>query len=207
MEKYDIINDEKTLGFKKELITGVLGDQYYSDKYTVYMLENHPLFDITEKKDRVGGMVLDIETLDSTSWISKGVEVNGLLSKFTNSVLIYTNLEKGRLMVGRNVKMTNCYIESGWEGDAVIRKSEIENVKIIRRAGGVDIKKSKILGESFVSTSLNKEWGLSIVESQIVSCNIILHDCYLSLNQMNLWNMDVVESEKLLTNADIEELQ
>lgn len=207
MEKYDIINDEKTLGFKKELITGVLGDQYYSDKYIVYMLENHPLFDITEKKDRVGGMVLDIETLDSTSWISRGVEVNGLLSKFINSVLIHTNLEKGRLMVGRNVKLTNCYIESGWEGDAVIRKSEIENVKIIGRFGGVNIKKSKILGGSFVSTSLEKEWGISIVESQIVSCNIILHDCYLSLNQMNLWNMDIVESEKLLTNADIEELQ
>lgn len=206
MEKYDIINDEKTLGFKKELITGVLGDQYYSDKYTVYMLENHPLFDITEKKDRVGGMVLDIETLDSTSWISRGVEVNGLLSKFINSVLIHTNLEKGRLMVGRNVKLTNCYIESGWEGDAVIRKSEIENVKIIGRFGGVNIKKSKILGGSFVSTSLEKEWGISIVESSIVSCNIILHDCYLSLNQMNLWNIDVVESEKLLTNADIEEL-
>jgi hypothetical protein len=206
MEKYDIINDEKTLGFKKELITGVLGDQYYSDKYTVYMLENHPLFDITEKKDRVGGMVLDIETLDSTSWISRGVEVNGLLSKFINSVLIHTNLEKGRLMVGRNVKLTNCYIESGWEGDAVIRKSEIENVKIIGRFGGVNIKKSKILGGSFVSTSLEKEWGISIVESSIVSCNIILHDCYLSLNQMNLWNMDIVESEKLLTNADIEEI-
>ena len=203
MEKYDIINDEKTLGFRKELVTGVLGDQYYSDKYTVYMLENHPLFDITEKKDRVGGMVLDIETLDSTSWISRGVEVNGLLSKFINSVLIHTSLEKGRLMVGRNVKLTNCYIESGWEGDAVIRKSEIENVKIIGRFGGVNIKKSKILGGSFVSTSLEKEWGISIVESSIVSCNIILHDCYLSLNQMNLWNMDIVESEKLLTNADI----
>lgn len=204
--EYDIINDEKTLGFKKDLLTGVLGDQYYSDKYTVYMLENHPLFDITEKKDRVGGMVLDIETLDSTSWISRGVEVNGLLSKFINSVLIHTNLEKGRLMVGRNVKLTNCYIESGWEGDAVIRKSEIENVKIIGRFGGVNIKKSKILCGSFVSTSLEKEWGISIVESSIVSCNIILHDCYLSLNQMNLWNMDIVESEKLLTNADIEEL-
>lgn len=204
--EYDIINDEKTLGFKKDLLTGVLGDQYYSDKYSVYMLENHPLFDITEKKDRVGGMVLDIETLDSTSWISRGVEVNGLLSKFINSVLIHTNLEKGRLMVGRNVKLTNCYIESGWEGDAVIRKSEIENVKIIGRFGGVKIKKSKILGGSFVSTSLEKEWGISIVESSIVSCNIILHDCYLSLNQMNLWNMDIVESEKLLTNADIEEL-
>lgn len=204
--EYDIINDEKTLGFKKDLLTGVLGDQYYSDKYTVYMLENHPLFDITEKKDRVGGMVLDIETLDSTSWISRGVEVNGLLSKFINSVLIHTNLEKGRLMVGRNVKLTNCYIESGWEGDAVIRKSEIENVKIIGRFGGVNIKKSKILDGSFVSTSLEKEWGISIVESSIVSCNIILHDCYLSLNQMNLWNMDIVESEKLLTNADIEEL-
>ena len=206
MEKYDIINDEKTLGFKKELVTGALGDQYYSDKYTIHMLENHPLFDITEEKDRVGGMVLDIETLDSTSWISKGVEVNGLVSKFINSVLIHTNLEKGRLMVGRNVKLTNCYIESGWEGDAVIRKSEIENVKIIGRFGGVNIKKSKILGGSFVSTSLEKEWGISIVESSIVSCNIILHDCYLSLNQMNLWNMDIVESEKLLTNADIEEL-
>lgn len=109
-------------------------------------------------------------------------------------------------MVGRNVKLTNCYIESGWEGDAVIRKSEIENVKIIGRFGGVNIKKSKILGGSFVSTSLEKEWGISIVESSIVSCNIILHDCYLSLNQMNLWNIDVVESEKLLTNADIEEL-
>lgn len=206
MEKYDIINDEKTLGFRKELVTGVLGDQYYSDKYTVHMLENHPLFEVTKKEDRVGGMILDIETLDSTSWISKGVEVNGLLSKFINSVLIHTNLEKGRLMVGRNVKLTNCYIESGWEGDAVIRKSEIENVKIIGRFGGVNIKKSKILGGSFVSTSLEKEWGISIVESSIVSCNIILHDCYLSLNQMNLWNMDIVESEKLLTNADIEEL-
>jgi hypothetical protein len=204
--EYDIINDEKTLGFKKELITGVLGDQYYSDKYTVYMLENHPLFDITEKKDRVGGMVLDIETLDSTSWISRGVEVNGLLSKFINSVLIHTNLEKGRLMVGRNVKLTNCYIESGSPGDAVIRKSEIENVKIIRNSAGVSIKKSKIIDGSFVSTSLRTEWGLSIVESQIVSCNIILHDCSLSLNQMNLWNMDVVESERILTNADIEEL-
>lgn len=206
MEKYDIINDEKTLGFKKDLITGVLGDNYYSDTYRVYMLQNHPLFEVTKKEDRVGGMVLDIETLDSTSWISKGVEVNGLLSKFINSVLIHTNLEKGRLMVGRNVKLTNCYIESGWEGDAVIRKSEIENVKIIGRFGGVNIKKSKILGGSFVSTSLEKEWGISIVESSIVSCNIILHDCYLSLNQMNLWNMDIVESEKLLTNADIEEI-
>lgn len=205
--QYDAINDEKTLGFKKDLITGVLGDKYYSDTYRVYMLQNHPLFEVTKKEDRVGGMVLDIETLDSTSWISKGVEVNGLVSKLTNSVLIHTNLGKGRLMVGRNVKMTNCYIESGWEGDAVIRKSEIENVKIIRRVGGVNIKKSKMLGGSFVSTSLNKEWGISIVESSIVSCNIILHDCYLSLNQMNLWNMDVVESEKLLTNADIEELQ
>ena len=156
--EYDIINDEKTLGFKKDLLTGVLGDQYYSDKYTVYMLENHPLFDITEKKDRVGGMVLDIETLDSTSWISRGVEVNGLLSKFINSVLIHTNLEKGRLMVGRNVKLTNCYIESGWEGDAVIRKSEIENVKIIGRFGGVNIKKSKINNKSdiFKVRSINK---------------------------------------------------
>lgn len=207
MMEYDIINDEKTLGFKKELVTGVLGDSYYSDTYRVYMLQNHPLFEVTKKEDRLGGMVLDIETLDSTSWIRKGVEVNGLVSKFINSVLIHTNLEKGRLMVGRNVKMTNCYIESGWEGDAVIGKSEIENVKIIRRAGGVNIKKSKILGGSFVSTSLEKEWGISIVESSIVSCNIILHDCYLSLNQINLWNMDVVESEKLLTNADIEELQ
>lgn len=206
MEKYDIINDEKTLGFKKDLITGVLGDNYYSDTYRVYMLQNHPLFEVTKKEDRVGGMVLDIETLDSTSWISRGVEVNGLLSKFINSVLIHTNLEKGRLMVGRNVKLTNCYIESGWEGDAVIRKSEIENVKIIGRFGGVNIKKSKILGGSFVSTSLEKEWGISIVESSIVSCNSILHDCYLSLNQMNLWNMDIVESEKLLTNADIEEV-
>lgn len=204
--EYDIINDEKTLGFKKDLITGVLGDNYYSDTYRVYMLQNHPLFEVTKKEDRVGGMVLDIETLDSTSWISRGVEVNGLLSKFINSVLIHTNLEKGRLMVGRNVKLTNCYIESGWEGDAVIRKSEIENVKIIGRFGGVNIKKSKILGGSFVSTSLRTEWGLSIVESQIVSCNIILHDCSLSLNQMNLWNIDVVESERILTNADIEEI-
>lgn len=202
--EYDIINDEKTLGFKKDLITGVLGDNYYSDTYRVYMLQNHPLFEVTKKEDRVGGMVLDIETLDSTSWISRGVEVNGLLSKFINSVLIHTNLEKGRLMVGRNVKLTNCYIESGWEGDAVIRKSEIENVKIIRNGVGVNIKKSKIIDGSFVSTSLRTDWGLSIVESQIVSCNIILHDCYLSLNQMNLWNMDVVESEKILTNADIE---
>lgn len=206
MEKYDIINDEKTLGFKKELITGALGDQYYSDKYAVHMLENHPLFDLTEEKDRVGGMVLDIETLDSTSWISKGVEVNGLVSKITNSVLIHANLGKGRLMVGRNVKMTNCYIESGSNGDAVIRKSEIENVKIIRNGAGVSIKKSKIIDGSFVSTSLRTEWGLSIVESQIVSCNIILHDCSLSLNQMNLWNIDVVESERILTNADIEEI-
>lgn len=206
MEKYDIINDEKTLGFKKDLITGVLGDKYYSDTYRVYMLQNHPLFEITKKEDRVGGMVLDIETLDSTSWISKGVEVNGLVSKIVNSVLIHTNLEKGRLMVGRNVKMTNCYIESGSPGDAVIRKSEIENVKIIRNGVGVSIKKSKIIDGSFVSTSLKTDWGLSIVESQIVSCNIILHDCYLSLNQMNLWNMDVVESERILTNADIEEV-
>lgn len=204
--EYDIINNEKTLGFKKDLITGVLGDNCYSDTYRVYMLQNHPLFEITKKEDRVGGMVLDIETLDSTSWISKGVEVNGLVSKITNSVLIHTNLSKGRLMVGRNVKMTNCYIESGWEGDAVIRKSEIENVKIIRGAGGVSIKKSKIIDGSFVSTSLRTDWGLSIVESQIVSCNIILHDCYLSINQMNLWNMDVVESERILTNADIEEI-
>lgn len=204
--QYDAINDEKTLGFKKDLITGVLGDKYYSDTYRVYMLQNHPLFEITKKEDRVGGMVLDIETLDSTSWISKGVEVNGLVSKIVNSVLIHTNLEKGRLMVGRNVKMTNCYIESGSPGDAVIRKSEIENVKIIQNSAGVSIKKSKIIDGSFVSTSLKTEWGLSIVESQIVSCNIILHDCYLSLNQMNLWNMDVVESEKILTNADIEEI-
>ena len=204
--EYDIINDEKTLGFKKDLITGVLGDNYYSDTYRVYMLQNHPLFEVTKKEDRVGGMVLDIETLDSTSRISRGVEVNGLLSKFINSVLIHTNLEKGRLMVGRNVKLTNCYIESGWEGDAVIRKSEIENVKIVRNGAGVSIKKSKIIDGSFVSTSLRTEWGLSIVESQIVSCNIILHDCSLSLNQMNLWNMDVVESERILTNADIEEL-
>lgn len=202
--EYDIINDEKTLGFKKDLITGVLGDNYYSDTYRVYMLQNHPLFEVTKKEDRVGGMILDIETLDSTSWISKGVEVNGLVSKLINSVLIHTNLGKGRLMVGRNVKMTNCYIESGSPGDAVIRKSEIENVKIIRNSAGVSIKKSKIIDGSFVSTSLRTEWGLSIVESQIVSCNIILHDCYLSLNQMNLWNMDVVESEKILTNADIE---
>jgi hypothetical protein len=201
---YDAINDEKTLGFKKDLITGVLGDKYYSDTYRVYMLQNHPLFEVTKKEDRVGGMVLDIETLDSTSWISKGVEVNGLVSKITNSVLIHTNLEKGRLMVGRNVKMTNCYIESGSQGDAVIRKSEIENIKIINNGVGVSIKKSKIIGGNFVSTSLGTDWGLSIVESQIVSCNIILHDCYLSLNQMNLWNMDVVESEKILTNADIE---
>ena len=85
-------------------------------------------------------------------------------------------------------------------------KSEIENVKIIRNSAGVSIKKSKIIDGSFVSTSLRTEWGISIVESSIVSCNIILHDCYLSLNQMNLWNMDIVESEKLLTNADIEEL-
>lgn len=201
---YDAINDEKTLGFKKDLITRVLGDKYYSDTYRVYMLQNHPLFEVTKKEDRVGGMVLDIETLDSTSWISKGVEVNGLVSKLINSVLIHTNLGKGRLMVGRNVKMTNCYIESGSPGDAVIRKSEIENVKIIRNSAGVSIKKSKIIDGSFVSTSLKTDWGLSIVESQIVSCNIILHDCYLSLNQMNLWNMDVVESEKILTNADIE---
>ena len=204
--EYDIINDEKTLGFKKDLITGVLGDNYYSDTYRVYMLQNHPLFEVTKKEDRVGGMVLDIETLDSTSWISKGVEVNGLVSKLINSVLIHTNLGKGRLMVGRNVKMTNCYIESGSPGDAVIRKSEIENVKIIRNSAGVSIKKSKIIDGSFVSTSLRTEWGLSIVESQIVSCNIILHDCSLSLNQINLWNMDVVESEKILTNADIEEV-
>lgn len=206
MEKYDIINDEKTLGFKKDLITGVLGDNYYSDTYRVYMLQNHPLFEVTKKEDRVGGMVLDIETLDSTSWISRGVEVNGLVSKITNSVLIHTNLSKGRLMVGRNVKMTNCYIESGSNGDAVIRKSEIENVKIIRNDAGVSIKKSKIIDGSFISTSLRTEWGLSIVESQIVSCNIILHDCSLSLNQMNLWNIDVVESERILTNADIEEI-
>ena len=204
--QYDAINDEKTLGFKKDLITGVLGDNYYSDTYRVYMLQNHPLFEVTKKEDRVGGMILDIETLDSTSWISKGVEVNGLVSKLINSVLIHTNLGKGRLMVGRNVKMTNCYIESGSPGDAVIRKSEIENVKIIRNDAGVSIKKSKIIDGSFVSTSLRTEWGLSIVESQIVSCNIILHDCYLSLNQMNLWNMDIVESEKILTNADIEEV-
>ena len=204
--EYDIINDEKTLGFKKDLITGVLGDNYYSDTYRVYMLQNHPLFEVTKKEDRVGGMVLDIETLDSTSWISRGVEVNGLVSKLINSVLIHTNLEKGRLMVGRNVKITNCYIESGSPGDAVIRKSEIENVKIIRNSAGVSIKKSKIIDGSFVSTSLRTEWGLSIVESQIVSCNIILHDCSLSLNQMNLWNIDVVESERILTNADIEEL-
>lgn len=203
---YDAINDEKTLGFKKDLITGVLGDKYYSDTYRVYMLQNHPLFEVTKKEDRVGGMILDIETLDSTSWISKGVEVNGLVSKLINSVLIHTNLGKGRLMVGRNVKMTNCYIESGSPGDAVIRKSEIENVKIIRNSAGVSIKKSKIIDGSFVSTSLRTEWGLSIVESQIVSCNIILHDCYLSLNQMNLWNIDVVESERILTNADIEEI-
>lgn len=204
--EYDIINDEKTLGFKKDLITGVLGDNYYSDTYRVYMLQNHPLFEVTKKEDRVGGMILDIETLDSTSWISKGVEVNGLVSKLINSVLIHTNLGKGRLMVGRNVKMTNCYIESGSPGDAVIRKSEIENVKIIRNSAGVSIKKSKIIDGSFVSTSLRTEWGLSIVESQIVSCNIILHDCSLSLNQMNLWNIDVVESERILTNADIEEI-
>jgi len=204
--EYDIINDEKTLGFKKDLITGVLGDNYYSDTYRVYMLQNHPLFEVTKKEDRVGGMILDIETLDSTSWISKGVEVNGLVSKLINSVLIHTNLGKGRLMVGRNVKMTNCYIESGSPGDAVIRKSEIENVKIIQNSAGVSIKKSKIIDGSFVSTSLRTEWGLSIVESQIVSCNIILHDCSLSLNQMNLWNMDIVESEKILTNADIEEV-
>lgn len=203
---YDAINNEKTLGFKKDLITGVLGDNYYSDTYRVYMLQNHPLFEVTKKEDRVGGMVLDIETLDSTSWISKGVEVNGLVSKITNSVLIHTNLGKGRLMVGRNVKMTNCYIESGSNGDAVIRKSEIENVKIIRNDAGVSIKKSKIIDGSFVSTSLRTEWGLSIVESKIVSCNIILHDCSLSLNQMNLWNIDVVESEIILTNADIEEI-
>lgn len=204
--QYDAINDEKTLGFKKDLITGVLGDNYYSDTYRVYMLQNHPLFEVTKKEDRVGGMILDIETLDSTSWISKGVEVNGLVSKLINSVLIHTNLGKGRLMVGRNIKMTNCYIESGSPGDAVIRKSEIENVKIIRNSAGVSIKKSKIIDGSFVSTSLRTEWGLSIVESQIVSCNIILHDCSLSLNQMNLWNMDVVESERILTNVDIEEL-
>ena len=204
--QYDAINNEKTLGFKKDLITGVLGGNYYSDTYRVYMLQNHPLFEVTKKEDRVGGMILDIETLDSTSWISKGVEVNGLVSKITNSVLIHTNLGKGRLMVGRNVKMTNCYIESGSPGDAVIRKSEIENVKIIRNSAGVSIKKSKIIDGSFVSTSLRTEWGLSIVESQIVSCNIILHDCSLSLNQMNLWNMDVVESERILTNADIEEM-
>lgn len=204
--QYDAINDEKTLGFKKDLITGVLGDNYYSDTYRVYMLQNHPLFEVTKKEDRVGGMILDIETLDSTSWISKGVEVNGLVSKLINSVLIHTNLGKGRLMVGRNVKMTNCYIESGSPGDAVIRKSEIENVKIIRNSAGVSIKKSKIIYGSFVSTSLRTEWGLSIVESQIVSCNIILHDCSLSLNQMNLWNIDVVESERILTNADIEEI-
>ena len=203
---YDAINEEKTLGFKKDLITGVLGDKYYSDTYRVYMLQNHPLFEVTKKEDRVGGMVLDIETLDSTSWISKGVEVNGLVSKLINSVLIHTNLGKGRLMVGRNVKMTNCYIESGSPGDAVIRKSEIENIKIIRNSAGVSIKKSKIVDGSFISTSLKTDWGLSIVESQIVSCNIILHDCYLSLNQMNLWNMDIVESEKILTNADIEEV-
>lgn len=203
---YDAINEEKTLGFKKDLITGVLGDKYYSDTYRVYMLQNHPLFEVTKKEDRVGGMVLDIETLDSTSWISKGVEVNGLVSKLINSVLIHTNLGKGRLMVGRNVKMTNCYIESGSPGDAVIRKSEIENIKIIRNSAGVSIKKSKIIDGSFISTSLKTDWGLSIVESQIVSCNIILHDCYLSLNQMNLWNMDIVESEKILTNADIEEV-
>lgn len=204
--QYDAINDEKTLGFKKDLITGVLGDNYYSGTYRVYMLQNHPLFEVTKKEDRVGGMILDIETLDSTSWISKGVEVNGLVSKLINSVLIHTNLGKGRLMVGRNVKMTNCYIESGSPGDAVIRKSEIENVKIIRNDAGVSIKKSKIIDGSFVSTSLRTEWGLSIVESQIVSCNIILHDCSLSLNQMNLWNIDVVESERILTNADIEEI-
>lgn len=203
---YDAITDEKTLGFKKDLITGVLGDKYYSDTYRVYMLQNHPLFEVTKKEDRVGGMVLDIETLDSTSWISKGVEVNGLVSKIVNSVLIHTNLGKGRLMVGRNVKMTNCYIESGSPGDAVIRKSEIENVKIIRNGVGINIKKSKIIDGSFVSTSLRTDWGLSIVESQIVSCNIILHDCSLSLNQMNLWNMDIVESEKILTNAEIEEV-
>lgn len=203
--EYDIVNEEKTLGFKKDLLTGVLGDQYYSDTYRVYMLQNHPLFEITKKEDRIGGMVLDIDTLDSTSWISKGVEVNGLVSKLINSVLIHTNLEKGRLMVGRNVKMTNCYIESGSQGDVVIRKSEIENVKIIRNSAGVSIKKSKVIDGNFVSTSLRTEWGLSIIESQIVSCNIILHDCYLSLNQMNLWNIDVVESEKILTNADVED--
>lgn len=174
-----------------------------------YHVDSDSRFDIYQiyKDDgTIGGKVSLGVTLDSTSWISKGVEVNGLVSKITNSVLIHTNLGKGRLMVGRNVKMTNCYIESGSNGDAVIRKSEIENVKIIRNDAGVSIKKSKIIDGSFVSTSLRTEWGLSIVESKIVSCNIILHDCSLSLNQMNLWNIDVVESERILTNADIEEI-
>lgn len=202
MEKYDIINNEKTLGFRKELVTGVLGDQYYSDNYTVYMLDNHPLFNITEKKDRVGGAVLDHELLDSTSWIGNGVACSGLVTRLVNSVVINTDPKGGLIMIGRNVKMTNCYIESFGKYSAM-KKSVMENVKLISRSGNIQIKKSKILDGYFVCTDFK---DINLSDCEIVSCNIILHDCYLSLNQMNLWNMDIVESEKLLTNADIEEL-
>lgn len=195
MEKYDIINDEKTLGFKKELITGVLGDQYYSDKYTVYMLENHPLFNTTEKKDRVGGTVLSEELLDSTSWIGKGVDCSGLVTKLVNSVVLNTDPKGGLTMIGRNVKLTNCHIESLGKYSA-LKKSVMENVKLISSSGNVQIKKSKILGGCFISTDFE---DLNLSDCEIVSCNVVLHGCYLSLKQMSLWNKNIVESGRYLT--------
>lgn len=171
MEKYDIINDEKTLGFRKELVTGVLGDQYYSDKYTVHMLENHPLFDITEKKDRVGGTVLSEELLDSTSWIGKGVACSGLITRLVNSVVLNTDPKGGLTMIGRNVKLTNCHIESLGKYSA-LKKSVMENVKLISSSGNVQIKKSKILGGYFISTdfediNLSEHGNLSLVDVKV----------------------------------------
>lgn len=199
MEKYDIINDEKTLGFKKDLLTGVLGDQFYSDTYRVYMLQNHPLFNITEKKDRVGGAVLDHELLDSTSWIGNGVACSGLVTRLVNSVVINTDPKGGLIMIGRNVKMTNCYIESFGKYSAM-KKSVMENVKLISRSGNIQIKKSKILDGYFVCTDFK---DINLSDCEIVSCNIILHDCYLNLNQVSLWNENIVELCKHLTNESI----
>lgn len=196
MEKYDIINDEETLGFRKELVTGPLGDQYYSDKYTVYMLDNHPLFDITEKTDRVGGAVLSEELLDSTSWIGNGVVCSGLVTKLINSVVLNTDPKEGLTIIGRNVKLTNCHIESLGKY-SVLKKSVMENVKLISSSGNIQIKKSKILGGCFVSTDFN---DISLSDCELVSCNIVLHDCYLNLKNIQLWNEDMVESYKHITN-------
>lgn len=74
-----IINDEKTLEFRRE--DGVEG-------WRVYMLDDHPSKGLVDEE---GGTVAHYSVIDGRSWVGKNVNV-GLHAKIYNSTILSLNL-------------------------------------------------------------------------------------------------------------------